>query len=121
MPREFRRADRVAEQLRRELAVLLREEVRDPRVAMVTINSVELSRDLAHAKVFVSAYGADRELDETLDGLRHAAGFLRGELGRRMRIRTVPQLHFHADHSMEDGARISELLERAKKGPSGRE
>jgi len=115
MNRPTDRLRRVAEQLRRELAVLLREEVKDPRVRMVALSSVDVSRDLGHAKVYVSVLGDDVEIRSALAGLEHAEGFLRRELGRRMHIRTIPHLHFLHDTSMEQGARINELLERAKR------
>lgn len=117
MNRPNDRLRRVAEQLRREIAVLLREEVKDPRVRMVTLSGVEVSRDLGHAKVYVSILGDEQAVQAALDGLSRAEGFLRRELGRRMHIRTIPHLHFHHDTSMEQGARINELLEKARKQP----
>ncbi len=112
MPKEFSRTLRVAEQIHRELAELIRDEIRDPRVGLVSISDVEVSRDLAHAKVYFTV------LDETTrsgteKALEHAAGFLRRELGRRMIIRTVPQLHFHYDESIERGSRISAAIDAA--------
>lgn len=112
MPREFSRTRRVAEQIQRELSVLIREELKDPRIGMVTISGVEVSRDLGHAKVFVTVMD-DSQKDDTLAALQHAGGFLRRELGRRMIIRTVPQLHFHFDESIERGARMSSLIDAA--------
>lgn len=112
MPKEYSRTRRVGEQIQRELSELIREEVRDPRVGMVTINSVEVSRDLGHAKVYVTVMD-EAHKDETLAALGRAAGFLRGELGRRMFIRTVPQLHFHYDESVTRGARLSALIDAA--------
>lgn len=114
MKKDSSRPRRVGEQLRRELAVLLREEVQDPRVATATLCGVEVSRDLTHAKVYVSALNGPEEIGEVLAGLEHAAGFLRRELGRRLRLRVTPQLHFLHDTSMEQGARITELLAQAK-------
>ena len=115
MNRPGDRLRRVAEQLRREMAVLLREEVKDPRVRMVTLSGVEVSRDLGHAKVYVSVLGDHDAVAAALEGLTRAEGFLRRELGRRMSIRAIPHLHFLHDTSMEQGARINELLEQAKK------
>ncbi len=114
MNRPNDRLRRVAEQLRRELAVLLREEVKDPRVHMVALSSIDVSRDLGHAKIYISVLGDEVAVAAALEGLTHAEGFLRRELGRRMRLRTIPHLHFLHDTSMEQGARINELLERAK-------
>ncbi|MEJ2343869.1 MAG: 30S ribosome-binding factor RbfA [Gammaproteobacteria bacterium] len=112
MSREFSRTRRVGEQIRRELSELIRLELKDPRVGMVTISAVEVSRDLGHAKVYVTVMNDDRQLD-TLEALKHAAGFLRRELGHRMKIRTVPQLHFHYDESIEEGVRLSSLIDAA--------
>ncbi|HSJ48554.1 MAG TPA: 30S ribosome-binding factor RbfA [Gammaproteobacteria bacterium] len=113
MPREFSRSLRVAEQLQRELAVLIRDEVKDPRLGMVSISGVEVSRDMAHAKIFVSVLGEGQVAKESLEVLTRAASFLRRELGRRMLLRSVPQLRFIHDRSLEEGARMSALIDEA--------
>lgn len=113
MPREFSRSLRVADQIQRELAVLIRDEVKDPRMGMVSISGVEVSRDMAHAKVYVSVLGDEQAAADSLEALNHAAGFLRRELGRSMRLRTVPQLRFIHDRSLEEGARMSALIDEA--------
>lgn len=112
MPKEFSRTRRVGEQIQRELADLIRSEVKDPRVGMVTVNAVEVSKDLGHAKVYITVMD-ETQRQQTLDGLQRAAGFLRSELGRRMFIRSVPQLHFHYDESVSRGARLSSLIDQA--------
>lgn len=112
MPKEFSRTRRVGEQIQRELADLIRTEVKDPRVGMVTINAVDVSKDLGHAKVFITVMNEEQR-QQTLDGLQRAAGFLRSELGRRMFIRSVPQLHFHYDESVSRGAHLSSLIDQA--------
>lgn len=112
MPKEFSRTRRVGEQIQRELADLVRTEVKDPRVGMVTVNAVEVSKDLGHAKVFVTVMD-ESQREQTIEGLQRAAGFLRGELGRRMFIRSVPQLHFHYDESVSRGAHLSSLIDAA--------
>jgi ribosome-binding factor A len=112
MPKEFSRTRRVGDQIQRELAQLIREEIKDPRVGMVTINAVDVSRDLGHAKVYVTTLD-EQNAESSVEALNHAASFLRGELGRRMFIRTVPQLHFQYDESIERGARMSSLIEDA--------
>jgi ribosome-binding factor A len=121
MPREFSRARRVGEQIQRELAMLIREEVKDPRLGMVSVSGVEVSRDMGHAKVFISVLGDEEVAANSLEVLTHAAGFLRHELGRRMLIRSVPQLRFIHDRSLETGARMSALIDKAlgskKSGP----
>jgi ribosome-binding factor A len=115
MAKDFSRSDRVAEQIRRELADLLQFEAKDPRVGMVTITEVEVSGDLAHAKVFYSAPVQDNPeaMKELQKGLEKSAGFLRSQLGKRMMVRTVPQLHFSYDSSIDRGMRISRLIDEA--------
>lgn len=111
MPKEYSRSQRIVEQIRRELAELIRTEVKDPRVGFITLTDVEITPDYAHAKVyFTSMQGADG-VDEILVGLRRASGFLRRELGRRVRIHTTPELHFHYDKSVEEGSRLSRLID----------
>ncbi|MDX1655140.1 MAG: 30S ribosome-binding factor RbfA [Candidatus Competibacteraceae bacterium] len=113
MPREFSRTRRVGEQIRRELAELIREDIRDPRISMVSITAVDVSRDFAYAKVFVTALVESEERQEMVDILNQSSPRLRGELGRRMHIRTVPKLDFRYDESVERGARLSSLIDRA--------
>ncbi len=110
MAKEFSRSDRVAEQIQRELADLLQFEVKDPRIGMVTITEVEVSGDMAHAKIYYSAHAASTELQK---GLEKSAGFLRSQLGKRMLLRTVPQLHFIYDASIDRGMRLSRLIDEA--------
>ena len=113
MAKEFSRAARVGEQMRRELAELLRLEVKDPRIGMISLTEVDVTPDFAHAKVyFTSMAGADG-VAEILAGLRRASGFLRRELGRRIRIHNTPELHFVYDASVERGAELSALIDRA--------
>ncbi|WP_018868602.1 MULTISPECIES: 30S ribosome-binding factor RbfA [unclassified Thioalkalivibrio] len=111
--REFHRSDRVGDQIQRELADLIRLEVKDPRVGMITLADVEVSRDLAHAKVFFTQLGGEEKGREAQQGLNHAAGFLRRALGQRMRLRSVPQLRFVYDDTPERGARMSSLIDQA--------
>ncbi len=114
MPKEFSRTRRVADQVQRELAELIRDEIRDPRVGSVTVSGVEVTRDLAHAKVYVTVLGVEgEENDVAVEVLNRAAGFLRGALGRRMKIRTVPALKFFHDPSFDRGARLSKLIDDA--------
>lgn len=113
MAREYSRTERVAEQLRRELAVLIQQEVKDPRLGMVTVSAVEVTTDLAHAKVYVTVLDGAGKEDETVAVLNRAAGFLRRELGRRIVLRTIPRLQFHYDCTITRGAELSALIERA--------
>lgn len=110
MAKEFSRSDRVAEQIQRELADLLQFEVKDPRIGMVTLTEVEVSGDMAHAKIYYSANAGTPELQK---GLEKSAGFLRSQLGKRMLLRTVPQLHFIYDASIDRGMRLSQLIDEA--------
>jgi len=91
----------------------LREEVKDPRVVPVTITAVEVSADLSHAKVFVSHLAGSEHKDAAMEALQHTAGFLRSELSHRMRLYTVPQIHFAYDDSIESGMRLSQLIDDA--------
>ena len=109
------RRARIADQIQRELADLIRLEVRDPRVGLVTLTGVELSRDQSHAKVFFTALGAHGEQANALEGLQHASGFLRSSLAHRLSTRTVPELHFEYDESIERGVRLSRLIDEAVK------
>ena len=113
MPKEFSRGARVAEQIKRELAELIRLEVKDPRVGFITLTDVEITPDYAHAKIFFTSLKGQEGLDEVQKGLRRASSFLRRELGRRIRIHTLPELHFVYDPSVETGNRISALIDVA--------
>ncbi len=115
MPREFPRARRVAEQLQRELSVLIRDELRDPRLGMVSISGVEVSKDLGHAKVFVTTLDGEQEAQQSIEALTSAAGYLRRLLGQRMVMRAVPQLRFRYDRSLQRGAELSALIDKAVK------
>ena len=108
----FQRSDRVAEQVRRDLADLIQSELKDPRVGMISLTAVELTPDYAHAKVFFTTLDAEH-LEEVERGLKRAAGFLRRELGRRIHIHTLPDLHFIYDNSLERGSSLSQLIDKA--------
>jgi len=113
MPREFPRARRVEEQLKRLLAELIRREVKDPRVGLITITSAEVSRDLTHAKVFFTPFAGVGNAEAALDALRHASGYLRHQVRNLMRLRVAPELDFQIDDSVERGARLSALIHDA--------
>lgn len=112
MKRGFQRKDRVEEQVRRDLAELIQSELRDPRVGMISLTAVELTPDYAHAKVFFTTLNPEH-LPEIMQGLKRASGFLRRELGRRIHIHTLPELHFVHDSSVERGASLSQLIDKA--------
>ena len=108
------RGIRVAEQIHHELAEMIRAELKDPRVGMVTVTDVELTPDYAYAKVFFTVLpGDEHTVAETLAGLQRAAGFLRSQLGRRVRIHTTPELRFVHDRSTERGMQMSKLIDEA--------
>ena len=115
MAKEYSRTQRIGDQMQRELAQLIRREVKDPRVGLVTITAVEVSRDVGHAKVFITVMGQDTAADiaQSIKVLNSAAGFLRMQLAKEMKLRSVPQLHFHYDESVSRGAHLSALIERA--------
>ncbi|MHB1126576.1 MAG: 30S ribosome-binding factor RbfA [Bacillota bacterium] len=108
------RNQRVAEQIKKELAQILREEIKDPRVGFITITSVEASGDLRHVKVFVSVLGDDDERASTMEVLTKASGFIRREIASRIALRYTPDFAFKFDSSIQHGARIHELLSRVK-------
>jgi len=110
----YQRADRVKELLRQEISQIIREEIKDPRVGFATVTDVEISQDLRHAKVFVSVYGDEVSRGDTLKALEKASGFIRNEIGKRIRMKHVPEILFRFDHSIERGARIFELLHEIK-------
>ena len=109
---EFSRSDRIGAEIHRELALLVRDEAKDQRLAEVTIQEVRITRDLSHAKVYFTVRDKD-EAEHFTNILGHAAGFLRRRLGQVMKLRTVPELHFVYDSSLEDGLRLSALIDKA--------
>ncbi len=115
----FRRADRVAEAIQEEVADLLRLRIKDPRIGFVTITGVEVTADLRHARIFFSVVGDEAARASTQRGLDSAAGFIQGELGRRLRLRFTPTVEFRFDPSIERGARIERLLKEIETGPAG--
>ena len=106
-----RRQQRVAEQIRHEISQLIEHEVADPRLELITITDTTISPDLRDATVYVSSLQGEAARDEVLAGLENASGFLRRGLATRMKLRSVPALHFHWDKSLETGDRISRLLD----------
>lgn len=113
--REFKRTDRVADQLQKELAVLIQREVKDPRLGMITVSGVTVSRDLGYADVYVTLLGENdaERVKDNLKVLKRAAGFLRSQIARRIKLRHVPELRFHYDESVVRGQQLSSLIEEA--------
>lgn len=113
MPRDFSRTRRVGEQIQKDLSVLIREQIKDPRIGMVSVSDVVVTRDLSHAKVYISILGDEDSAKESMAVLERAAGFLRHGLGQMLMIRTVPQLHFIHDLSSEHGEHLDALIKQA--------
>ena len=113
MPKDFNRTRRVAEQMQRDLALLIQQEIKDPRLGMVTVSGVDVSKDLSLAKVYITVMGENPDIELTLDILQKASGFLRHELGRNSNMRALPQLKFFYDESISRGAELSELINEA--------
>lgn len=116
MAREFGRPQRVAEQIQRELAILMQRDLKDPRVGMVTVSAVEVSRDLAYATIFVTFLDkeTEEEINAALNALQHANGFLRSQLGRILTTRLTPHLSFKYDASLVRGRQLSSLIDEAR-------
>lgn len=104
------RPNRLAETLKEEISQLIRVELKDPRIGFVTLTSVDVADDLSHAKVYVSVLGTEEEGNASLDALNRAAGFIRSEVGKRVRLRHVPSIVFKYDPSIQHGAHIAKLL-----------
>ncbi len=115
MSKQYSRAQRVGDQIQRELAVMIPREVKDPRLGFVTLTGVEVSRDLGHAKIFITLMNSDdaEVIQSNVDVLNEAAGYLRMLLGKAIKIRSIPQLHFRYDESISRGAYLSSLIEQA--------
>lgn len=112
MPREFSRSERMAEQLRRELAEIVRDEIKDPRLGFVSFTEVRMSRDLSHAVIYCSVLNSEDQA-ESIEILNRAVGFIRKEIARRIRARIVPTLKFAIDDSVMRGAAMDSLINKA--------
>ena len=115
MAREYARSDRVADQIQRELAQLIRRDMQDPRLNLLSVSAVEVTRDLAYATVYVTSLADDASHTEILKVLSKANGFLRHGLGKAMRLRIVPELKFKYDESLEKGMSMAKLINDAVK------
>ena len=114
MAKEYSRTSRVSQQVQKELARILQQEVKDPRIGMVTISGVDITRDLAYAKVFVTFLTIGEQTnEESLEGLNAASGYIRRLLGKAMRLRIVPEVRFCFDETLTEGLRISEMVSSA--------
>jgi ribosome-binding factor A len=117
MPQPGHRHERLADQIRIEVAEMIEGELKDPRIGFATVTRVDLSPDLRHGRVFVAIMGDENEQQETLAGLASAAGYVRHELGSRLRLRRVPDVVFVLDRGLADGERVEQLLDDLKNNP----
>jgi ribosome-binding factor A len=111
------RSNRVGEQMKKELSDIIGRKIKDPRVGFVTVTDVEVSGDLQQAKVFITVLGDEVQREDTLKGLAKAKGFIRSEIGQRVRLRKTPELIFEFDESIDYGNRIESLLKKIQDDP----
>lgn len=114
------RVERVAEQIKKELSQLIQAELKDPRIGFITVTGVEVTGDLSQARVYLSVLGSEEQKEETLKAIARGKGFLRSELGKRIRFRHIPDLIFKFDSSIEYGSHIEALLEQLNQGKDNR-
>ncbi|MBD3648164.1 MAG: 30S ribosome-binding factor RbfA [Pseudomonadales bacterium] len=112
MPKDFSRGRRIADLIQRELASLIQKELKDPRIGMVTINEVKVSRDLSYADVYFTMFQS-QDAGDSVEALNHASGFLRTQLSKVLNTRTTPRLRFHYDETINTGERISRAIDNA--------
>lgn len=116
MPHDFKRSDRVAQLLQRKLAQLIQQEIKDPRLpGLITVSSAVVSKDLGHAKIYFTVFNGDPQIAESI--LNASASYLRSLLAKILTTRTVPQLHFVFDKSLEYGSRLSRLIDQVNQSP----
>ncbi|ARJ40072.1 30S ribosome-binding factor RbfA [Sporosarcina sp. P21c] len=106
------RANRIAEQMKKELGDIIGQKLKDPRIGFVTVTGVDVTGDLQQAKIFISVLGTDKEKEDSLLGLSKAKGFIRSEIGQRIRLRKTPELEFEIDESVAYGNRIESLIRK---------
>ncbi|BAF59451.1 MAG: 30S ribosome-binding factor RbfA [Pelotomaculum sp.] len=115
------RSERVAEAIKKEVSDMLRNELKDPRIGFVTITSVEVSKDLRYANIYASVFGSPDDQKETIEALKKAQGFIRGELGKRIRLRYTPEITFKLDQSIGRGSRVLALMEEVREKGGGQD
>jgi len=111
---EFR-AERLAVLIKEELGDIIQKELKDPRIGFTSITNVRVSKDISHAKIYVSVFGDQEQQGATMKGLESAKGFIRTELGKRIRLRYTPEIHFVFDNSLEEGAKVLSLIHQMQK------
>lgn len=114
------RVGRVSEQIKKELSQIIQMELKDPRIGFITVTGVETTSDLSQARIYLSVLGSDEQKEATLKALASGTGFLRSELGKRMKLRHTPELLFKFDNSIEYGSRIESLLDDINRGNDSR-
>ncbi|AYO30511.1 30S ribosome-binding factor RbfA [Biomaibacter acetigenes] len=113
---EFSRSERVAEEIKKAASQIINNEIKDPRVSgLISVTKVEMTKDLRHAKIFLSIYGEESEKQKVFEGLKNAEGFIRKELAHRVRMKFIPEISFKIDESIEYGIHIYKLLEEVQK------
>jgi len=115
----FKRAERVADAIRKEISSILLREISDPRIGPITVTDAKLSDDLRQAKIYFVQMGRDKGSRDIEENLQRASGFLKKELGKRLRLRHIPDIHFYYDESFEYGSRIDRILAEVKKEETG--
>jgi ribosome-binding factor A len=110
------RTGRVSEQIKKELSLIIQAELKDPRIGFITVTGVEITNDLSEAKVYLSILGTDQQKEDTLHALGRGTGFIRSELGKRIRLRIIPKLFFILDSSIAYGSRIEQILSKLNEG-----
>jgi len=113
------RPERLAEAIKKEVSDLLKEELKDPRIGFVSITSVEVSKDLRYANIYISVFGEKAEQKASLEALKNASGFIRSELARRIRLRYTPEIVFKLDESIERGSRLIALMNEVRDKDAG--
>lgn len=108
------RIERVQEEIKKEVSQIIHQELKDPRIGFTTITEVEMSKDLSFAKIFISVMGSEEVQKSTLEGLEHGKGFIRSEIGKRIRLRHTPEIAFVLDRSLEHGAKIQQIINKLK-------
>lgn len=116
----FARISRISEEFKREISDIIKNEIKDPRIAEFTsVMAVDVTKDLRYAKVYISVLGDDKKKNDTIQGLKSAAGFIRKEAGRRIQLRYTPEIIFELDKSIEQAMHISRLIDEANKSGEG--
>jgi len=113
----FSRVDRVRKALIKEVSDIIQRHVKDPRISgIVSVTDVEVSSDYSYAKVYISVYGSEEQKEQTIEALQDSASYVRGELGKRIRLRHTPEIEFIRDDSLERGSRITDLIDKISRG-----